>query len=107
MISARFLKETADEVAIGLTLIFQASLYQANILDEWRKAIVTPIFKGGNKDRPKAEDYRPFSLKSITCKVLEHIIHRNIISHLDQQRMLTDVQKSRSCETQLIKTVNG
>ena len=49
MISARFLKETADEVAIGLKLIFQASLHQANIPDEWRKAIVTPIFKGENK----------------------------------------------------------
>ena len=35
MISARFLKETADEVAIGLKLIFQASLHQANIPDEW------------------------------------------------------------------------
>ena len=71
---------------------------------------MTPIFKVGNKGRPKAENYRPISLTSITCKVLEHIIHRNIISHLDQQRILTDVQhgfhKSRSCETQLIKTVN-
>ena len=91
MISARFLKETADEVAIGLKLIFQASLHQANI-DEWRKAIVTPIFKGGNKDHSKAENYRPISLTSITCKVLEHIIHKNRISHLDQQRILTDVQ---------------
>ena len=109
MISGRFLKETADEVAIGLALIFQASLYQANILDKWRKAIVTPIFKGGNKEPSKAENYRPISLKSITCKILEHIIHRNILFHLDQQRMLTDFQhgfrKSRSCETQLIKKV--
>ena len=66
MISARFLKETADEVAIGLTLIFQASLYQANIPDEWRKAKMPPIFKGGNKDRSKAENYRPITLTSIT-----------------------------------------
>ena len=109
MISGRFLKETADEVAIGLALIFQASLYQANIPDKWRQAIVTPIFKGGNKEPSKAENYRPISLTSITCKILEHIIHRNIIFHLDQQRMLTDFQhgfrKSRSCETQLIKKV--
>ena len=71
---------------------------------------MTPIFKGGNKDLSKAENYRPISLTSITCKVLEHIIHKNVISHLDQQRILTDVQhrfrKSRSCETQLLKTVN-
>ena len=48
---------------------------------------------------------------SITCNVLEHIIHRNIISDLDQQRILTAVQhgfcKSQSCETQLSKTVNN
>ena len=71
---------------------------------------MAPIFKGGNKECSKAENYRPISLTSITCKVLEHIIHRNIIYHLDQRRILTDVQhgfrKSRSCETQLIKTVN-
>ena len=66
MISARFLKETADEVAIRLTLIFQAPLHEANILDEWRKEIVTPIFKGGNKDHSKAENYRPISLTPIT-----------------------------------------
>ena len=47
MTYARFLKETADEVATGLTLIFQASLHQANIPDEWQ--MMTPIFKGGNK----------------------------------------------------------
>ena len=59
----------------------------------------------------KAENYRPISLTSIKCKVLEHLIHRNIIFHLDQQRIYTDVQhgfcKSQSCETQLIKTVNN
>ena len=95
---------------MGLALIFQASLYPANIPDEWCKAIVTAIFQGGNKDHSKVKNYRPISLTSITRKVLEQIIHRNIISHLDQQRMLTDVQhgfcKSRSCKPQLIKTVN-
>ena len=48
---------------------------------------------------------------SITCNILEHIIHRIIISDLDQQRILTAVQhgfrKSQSCETQLSKTVNN
>ena len=64
MISARFLKETADKVAIGLILLFQASLHQANnIPDKWRKAIVTLIFRGGNKDHFKAESYRATSLR--------------------------------------------
>ena len=53
------------------------------------------------------------SLKTIdqsALRVLEHIIHSNKLFHLDQQRILTDVQhgfcKSKSCETQMIKTVN-
>ena len=75
---------------------------------------MTPIFKGGNKDRSKAGKCKLTIFKSITYKVLEYIIlSEYITSHLDQRRMLTDVQrckicKSRSCETQLINllTVN-
>ena len=52
---------------------------------------MAPISKGWNKDRSKNEKYRPITLTSMTCKVLEQIVHRNIISHLDQQTMLTDV----------------
>ena len=41
---------------------------------------------------------------------MEHITHRNKISNLDQQRILTDVQhgfhKSWSCETQIFEAVN-
>ena len=54
---------------------------------------MTPIFKGGNKDLLKLKTRDQLALyTSLTCKGLEHIIHRNIISHLDQQRILTDVQ---------------
>ena len=63
-----------------------------------------------NKDRNKAENYRPKSLTSISCKVLEQILHTNIMKHLENNNILTDLQhgfrKHRSCETQLIKTIN-
>ena len=86
------MKETTDEVAIRLALAFQASLNKGNISDEWQKAIVTPMFKDGNKGCSKTDYYRPISLTPITCKVLEHIVDTKEIYHLDQQRMLTDVQ---------------
>ena len=75
------MQETADQEVVVLE-----SLHQANFPGEWQKVIVTPIFKGGNKDHYKAnnENYRPISLKSTTCKNLAHIIHSNILSHLDQ-----------------------
>ena len=56
--SLKGLSQTAGEVTIGLASIFQAFLYHANIPDKFRKAIVTPIIKGGNKGRSKAENYR-------------------------------------------------
>ena len=67
-----------------------------------------PLFKKGDKSKP--ENYRPISLTSITCKLLEHIIHSNIMDHLENSNTLNDIQhgfrQKRSCETQLITTIN-
>jgi len=47
-IPIRLLKETAEEVAPILLLIFRASLKQGKIPKEWKYAHVTPVFKSGN-----------------------------------------------------------
>lgn len=74
---------------------------------EWKKADIVPIFKKGAKNRPENERF--VFLTSITCKMLEHIITRNIMKHLEEHTILTDAQhgilKNRSCESQLIITV--
>ena len=62
-ISSRFLKEMASPITPALTLIYQASLEQGQIPDEWKTANVAPIFKKGDKSKPS--NYRPFSLTSI------------------------------------------
>ncbi len=106
-VHARFLKEVAVELAPALTQLYQATLDQGKIPEEWRKALVTPLFKKG--ERAKASNYRPVSLTSICCKLLEHIIHHHIMDHFDLHHVLNDAQhgfrKRRSCETQLILTV--
>ena len=88
----------------------QKTLYQGKIPDDWRQALIAPIHKAGNKNKTVAENYRPVSLTTVTCKVLEHIIHSHIISHLDRHNVLHDNQygfrRKRSCETQLLKTVH-
>ena len=109
-ISSRFLKETGNELAPGLTLIMQASINQSTTPNDWRNALIAPVFKSGKPDKAKAENYRPISLTSISCKILEHIIHSTIISHLDKNKILTDTQhgfrKHRSCESQLLLTIH-
>ena len=99
----------ADEISPVLTKIFQMSLDTGEVPADWRKANIMPLFKKG--DKHQASNYRPVSLTSVTCKVLEHIIHSNVINHFLHQDILCDNQhgfrSKRSCETQLITTLQS
>ena len=83
------------------------SLESGNIPDDWRTSIV-PIFKKG--DKHQASNYRPVSLTSISCKLLEHIIHSQVMDHFDHHSILSNSQHGfrsrRSCETQLAITID-
>ena len=102
-LSARVLKECSSEIAPILALIYNETLAQGTVPDDWRQANVTPIFKKGEKY--DAANYRPVSLTCICCKTLEHIIVSNINKHLAFESILADCQhgfrSQRSCETQL------
>jgi len=102
------LKTAANEIAPILTKMFQTSLDTGAVPQDWKDAHVVPLFK--KDERHLASNYRPVSLTSITCKVLEHIIHSSIMDHYDQNNILTNAQhgfrKKRSCETQLIITIH-
>ena len=69
---------------------------------------MVPIYKKGSKSSPA--NYRPISLTAILCKLCEHIVHCAIIHHLINHKILSDSQhgfkKRRSCETQLVLTIN-
>ena len=96
-------------MAPAYRLLFQASLNQGKVPEDWKRATIVPLFKKGDKAR--AVNYRPVSLTSISSKLLEHIIiHSNIMDHLDHFNVLDNAQhgfrQKRSCETQLITTLN-
>ena len=107
-ISSRFLKEMASPITPALTPIYQASLEQGQIPDERKTANVAPIFKKGDKSKPS--NYRPVSLTPICCKIVEHILHSHIMKFFEGHHILSDFQhgfrKNRSCEPQLILTIN-
>ena len=73
-----------------LTIIFNKSLEQGEVPTDWRKANVTAIYKKGNKYEPS--NYRPVSLTSLCCKLQEHILISNVLSHLEEHAILTDCQ---------------
>ena len=106
-IPTQLLKEGASELSSIFTLLFNSTLHQGQIPTPWKQANVAPVNKKNNRHDPA--NYRPISLTSVTCKLIEHIIYSQIINHLDSNGILTDSQfgfrKRRSCETQLLITV--
>ena len=103
-IHPRVLKETADVIAYPLHLIFKGSLNAGLLPDTWKIANVSPIFKKGNKH--VTENYRPISLTSIVCRVMERIIKNAIVKHLDEHSLFSPDQfgfrSKRSCVLQLL-----
>jgi hypothetical protein len=89
-IPTRLLKLASAELSPGLANLFQLSLDQGQIPLDWKTALVSPVFKKGNRSPPS--NYRPISLTSVSCKVLEHIIFSNILSHLYSHNILSDYQ---------------
>ena len=108
-IHGRVLKELASVVAAPLTEIYQKTLNEGTVPSDWKKAIVSPIYKKkGNKQEPV--NYRPISLTSIACKILEGIIREHILTYLKDTSQLAPEQHGflpgKSCTTNLIETMD-
>ena len=67
----KLIKECSSEIYYPLVKIFTKSLNSGDILNDWRKANVTAVFKKGAKHCPL--NYRPISLTYVVCKLLESI----------------------------------
>ena len=104
----RFLMEGADTIAEPLCQIFNKSLEDGQLPEDWKIANITPIYKKGKKSDPA--NYRPVSLTSCPCKVMELLLRERIMKHLNDNDLLTDSQfgfrSGRSCSLQLLEIVD-
>ena len=76
---------------------------------EWKIALVSAIYKRkGDKHNPV--NYRPISLTSIVCKILESIIRDSLMKYLKANGILSDRQfgflAGRSTTLQLLRVVD-
>ena len=104
----RILKLAAEQLAPILHFIFKQSYEQGYLPEDWRKANIAAIYKKGDKSDPA--NYRPISLTSVCCKLMEHILDSQLMKHLHDNSILTDYQhafrRGRSCDTQLVATIH-
>ena len=70
----------------------------------WKLAFVTPIHKKESKN--VAENYRPISLTSVLCKIMESLIREHVLKHLLKNILQSNKQygfiNGRSTTTQLL-----
>ena len=71
-IHVRMLSELVDVIAKLLSTVYQHSWSVGEVLEDWRLASVTPIYKKGCKE--DQGNYRPVSLSSVPQKVMEQIV---------------------------------
>jgi hypothetical protein len=102
------LKKLAREWAKPLTLIFNKSLGSGELPQLWKVANICPLFKKGS--RLEAKNYRPISLTSVVCKILEKIIKKAIMSFMFVCGHIRKEQHGflpgRSCYTNLLETID-
>ena len=101
------LQRTANITCVPLELIFNKSLQEGECPSDWRSANVTPIHKKGDKTNPS--NYRPVSLTSQVCKLMESIVRQHLVKHLTDNNILRDEQhgfrEGRSCLSNLLETL--
>ena len=103
----RLLRVLAHELAPLLTRIDKQSIETSHLPSIWTKAFVALVFQKGARCMP--ENYRPVSLTCVSCKILEPIICKHFITHLEQYGILTPLNHGFcakfSRETQLLLTL--
>jgi ribonuclease P/MRP protein subunit RPP40 len=99
------LKEVAEEISLPLAMMFKQSLESGQVPADWRCANVTPIFKKGAKSSPG--NYRPVSLTSVVCKLMERLIKDAIMEHVMTNGLLRQTQHGfipkKSCLSNLLQ----
>ena len=78
----RILKELSVQLAQPLSILFHMSLETGMLPVDGKIAQLSPIFKKGHRCKPG--NYKPVSLTAIICKILQKLVRRNIIDHLEQ-----------------------
>jgi hypothetical protein len=90
-------------VSVPLQIIFRKSLDTGAVPGGWRTAKVGPIYKKGARGDPG--NYRPGSLTSVPCRLLEGLIKDEIMDHLIGNKLIKNSQHgflpSRTCTTNL------
>ena len=107
-VSSMVLKSCSDEWARALQIIYSKSYDEGIVPSQWGMANITPVFKTGNK--LDAVNYRPVSLTSVCCKIMEGIVRDEMMQYFYDNNLISKQQhgfvRRRACVTNLLECQN-
>ena len=89
-IPPKLLKEIVEQISTPLANFFNLSLEEGIVPSEWKETNITPLFK--KESRNKSENYRPVSLTSVVCKLLEALIIDHMVEFLVKHKLINTSQ---------------
>ena len=100
------LKKASDKCKWQLLHIINKSWTEGKLPDEWKLGTIIPLLKQ-KKPPHDPGSYRPISLTSVVCKVMESMIATRLTSHLENNNLLAPTQsgfrKNRSTLDQIVR----
>ncbi len=90
-VRADVLRNCAKQLAVPLSMLFQKSLDNGALPQDWKMANIIPIYKrkGSKKD---AGNYRPVSLTSQVVKTMERIVRKSLAEFARRKNIISKHQ---------------
>ena len=105
-ISTTFLKRFKSVVKYPLSYIFNKSMFEGTVPEDWRCANITPIFKNKGS-RSDCSNYRPVSLTCIPCRLMESCVKDDVLDFCIKNNFFLRLQHGflpkRNCATNLLE----
>ena len=99
-IPGSLLRQCSDLLAYSLAVLFCTSLRTGTVPLAFKLATVVPLYKTGDPSVPT--NYHPVSLLPVVSKLLERVVQRQLVRHLDLSNALPDSQFAfrKKCSTE-------
>ena len=103
-ISSKLLKNSSNRLFTAIAYLFNCCIISSSIPNEWKIAVVTPLFK--SKWSPEdINNYLAISILPPISKLFEKLIFKQINRYFDKHELFTEAQHgfrtNHSCETAL------
>ena len=97
--------KNVPDLDVPFSMLFNSSLREGIIPQDWKDANIIPLFKKGSRLSPNS--YRPVSLTSQVVKIIERIIYDQLMEFIEVNNIISCHQhgfrKKYSCVTQLLE----